>query len=210
MNYVKDSIGWCDYTLNPIVGCLRRCWYCSSRIMFNRFKGRIWKLNNGDFENIAFYPRVLEDRKLKTIPPSKIFLGIMTDNEFWKIIVSFCKEYSQHQFMLLSKSIKGYELAFSRIEQPDNIWTGLTIGKYTYEEYYKVRGLCRKNSFLSIEPLEGSFNRSLESNIKLVIVGAMTQMGKSNTIPKQEWIDSIKRFVPSEKIYWKKNIRNYL
>jgi protein gp37 len=219
MNDVRKSIGWCDYTLNPIIGCKRHCWYCSSAIIFNRFKKKIWQLNKGNFDNICFYPKVLQQaqKKLDKLPPSKIFIDIMTDNEYWpieywKVIYEFAKYNPNHTFMLLSKSVKGYAKTFYHLynNRPDNLWYGLTISKYTHEEYRAVNRLeYWKNTFLSVEPIQGPFNRTCR-NVDLVIVGAMTQMGGSNIIPKKEWIDSIKRFVPEEKIFWKENIKQYL
>lgn len=216
MNNVKNSIGWCDYTINPIVGCKRNCWYCSSRRIFTRFCKKIWRLNKCDFTNISFYQKVLQDKKLSRIPPSKIFLGIMTDNEYWPlewwmIILNFCREYPQHTFMLLSKSIIGYARIPLKLQWPSNIWQGLTIGQYTSEEYLKVAKLSHyPNPFLSVEPLSGPFNRRLLDEFKLVIVGAMTQMEKQNVIPKPMWLESIKKNVDPKKIFYKENIRKWL
>ena len=35
----KSKIEWCDYTWNPVTGCLHECPYCYARKIANRFKG---------------------------------------------------------------------------------------------------------------------------------------------------------------------------
>ena len=35
----KSKIEWCDYTWNPITGCLHDCEYCYARTITRRFKG---------------------------------------------------------------------------------------------------------------------------------------------------------------------------
>jgi len=35
----RTKIDWCDYTWNPVVGCLHGCPYCYARRMAERFKG---------------------------------------------------------------------------------------------------------------------------------------------------------------------------
>ena len=62
--------------------------------------------------------------------------------------------------------------------------------------------------FLSIEPLHGYLQILIPKEIELVIVGAET--GRGAKPPRPEWIENIKVFVPADKIYWKKNIRQYL
>lgn len=38
----KSKIEWCDYTWNPITGCLHGCDYCYARRQTNRFKGELY------------------------------------------------------------------------------------------------------------------------------------------------------------------------
>lgn len=42
----KTKIEWCDYTWNPVTGCLHNCEYCYARKIANRFKG--WTDSDGD------------------------------------------------------------------------------------------------------------------------------------------------------------------
>jgi len=39
----KSKIEWCDYTWNPITGCLHGCEYCYARRIANRFKGDLYQ-----------------------------------------------------------------------------------------------------------------------------------------------------------------------
>ena len=36
----KSKIEWCDYTFNPVTGCLHGCEYCYSKVFIQRFSGR--------------------------------------------------------------------------------------------------------------------------------------------------------------------------
>lgn len=38
----KTDIEWCDYTWNPVTGCMHPCEYCYARRLANRFKGEIY------------------------------------------------------------------------------------------------------------------------------------------------------------------------
>jgi protein gp37 len=42
----KNGIEWCDYTWNPVTGCLHGCEYCYARRQVNRFKG--WTDDEGE------------------------------------------------------------------------------------------------------------------------------------------------------------------
>jgi DNA repair photolyase len=37
MNPCKKTIGWADFTWNPVTGCMRDCKYCYARRIHNRF-----------------------------------------------------------------------------------------------------------------------------------------------------------------------------
>ena len=69
--------------------------------------------------------------------------------------------------------------------------------------------LTYPHPYLSIEPILGCFvGIKIPQKIEIVIVGAMT--GPGAVVPKHEWIQSIKDNIEPDKIYWKKNIREYL
>jgi len=74
LNGPDNAIGWCDYTWNPITGCMHGCKYCYARAMFKRFK---WS-----FEPAFHEKRLDAITKLKPREggrPWRIFLGSTTD-----------------------------------------------------------------------------------------------------------------------------------
>lgn len=205
MTNVKDSIGWADFTWNPVTGCKRNCEYCYARKIHNRF-------NNYPFNKIIFHPdRIREPEKVKK--PSNIFPGSMSDIEFWEpshtqIIIDNCYIFNWHIFMFLSKNPASY----LNFEWPSNTMQGLTVempgNKILWDYIVEISSL--PHPFLSIEPINGGLWNELPDNIELVIVGAETGNRKNKAIPQPEWIRSVKDHVPENKIYWKNNIRKYL
>lgn len=217
MNNVRDSIGWCDYTWNPVYGCLRNCAYCYASKMHYRF----WKayMEGKDvpeqyhvpFDTIQYFSnRLLEPGRKKE--HSRIFMGSCTDIAFCELkfffdIISVCIEIKRHTFMFLSKSFRIYTCL---PEMPNNVMTGFTLTKSDNESetaLYYLSGL--KRPFLSIEPLLGEILPSkYYDKMELVIVGAMS--GPNAVVPKKEWIDSVRKNIPSQKIFWKNNIKKCL
>ncbi|MGW8324051.1 MAG: DUF5131 family protein [Desulfobacterales bacterium] len=205
MNNVKDSIGWCDFTWNPVTGCKRNCSYCYARKINNRF-------NKTPFSEIVFHPeRLKEPYSVKK--RSKIFVGSMSDIEYWNrqqiiAVINVCEICKHHTFMFLSKSIKSY----LGITWPENTMQGFTVTQPGWQVALNmiISHASFPRPYISIEPISGGLWNELPKEIELVIVGAETGNRKVKIIPQKEWIQSIKDHVPEEKIYWKKNIQAYL
>ena len=199
----KTKIEWCDYTWNPIRGCKRGCYYCYAKVIHDRF-------NEEPFTEIKYHPDRMKDLLwLGKQKPSTVFIGSMSDIEYWpkdvtQHILDEIKKYDKHTFMFLSKNPKSY-LGF---KWPENSMQGLTIERCeTIQDNYNITlliGNCHR-PFVSIEPLLGYvvFNEAI-LKMEKIIVGAMS--GPGAVKPKPEWIHSIKKWVPEEKIFWKKNI----
>jgi len=205
MNDVSKTIGWADKTWNPVCGCKNACYYCYSKRLNDRFK---WLK---DFTKPKFYPeRLLEPYDLRK--SSKIFVCSMADlfgdwvpDKWIKAILEVVRDNPQHTFQFLTKNPKRY-LEF---EFPKNCWLGVTITNS--KDGWRIVDLVRKDNyrFVSLEPLIGGFGKEFNMWIKgvdLIIIGAMTGMGKKNVIPKKEWIDNIQH----KNIFYKNNIKQYL
>lgn len=201
MNNVKNSIGWADFTWNPITGCKRGCEYCYARKIHNRF-------NKTPFSDIVFHEGRLKD-PLKVKKPSKIFVGSMSDIEYWKpymiagVFSIVSCEGNYHTYMFLSKFSHCYHEYY-----PKNTMQGLTETLQRPATFRYHSRLPRP--FVSIEPIMGKLIYDIPDRIELIIVGAETGNRKDKVIPQKEWIQSIRDHVPEEKIYWKKNIKEYL
>src|SRR5664280_2871172 len=75
----KSKIDWCDYTWNPVTGCLHGCEYCYARRMDKRF-------GDGLF-NPTFHQKRL-DEPVKVKKSAKIFVGSVSDlfgNWNWEV-----------------------------------------------------------------------------------------------------------------------------
>lgn len=208
MNNVKESIGWADYSWNLVTGCKNNCSYCYARKVWNRFH----RSREGiEFSEIKFYPERLTDRRLFEKVPLKIFCDSMSDFEFWPnnaidAIFHTIDNFKWHTFMFLSKN----ENAYKNFSWSRNAMQGITIEHPVY--ITTMRGMAEKypRPFISLEPLMGGMDKYLPNEIELVIVGAETGNRKGKVVPQKEWIKSIRDHVPAEKIYWKKNIQEYL
>lgn len=216
----KSKIEWCNETWNPIVGCERNCYYCYARDLHNKrheayLKGKLqnFKQYAKSFNEIQFLPERLE-KPCTTKKPSTIFVGSMSDPEYWdqdnfEDIINVCKNHPQHTFMFLTKNWGAY----CNFSFPNNVVLGITL---TFEcvidcsqQMYGFKDIKKHRKFISIEPLLGCVKQN--NNIydyEQIIVGPMT--GKNSIAPKKEWIDSIKKNIPEDKIFWKNNIKKYL
>lgn len=70
----KTPIEWCDWTWNPITGCLHSCAFCYARRFAKRGMGRY---NSTGFEPYFHPDRLNEPDEVKK--PSRIFVGSMSD-----------------------------------------------------------------------------------------------------------------------------------
>jgi protein gp37 len=208
----KTKIDWPGLTdtWNVHTGCRRGCHYCVVR---KRVWPRIKHCYGGhDFNKIVFHPEKLMEYDNKN--NKVIFVNFYSDIEFvpideLKLIVDKCRENQQNKYLFLSKSVSHY---FKISDWPCNTLLGLTIEhvhKYSYNYDLMMTMKNLNNAFLSIEPLCGYVDSSLfYDNFKLIIIGAMT--GPKAIKPKKDWIQSVIDHVPSDKIYWKSNIKPYL
>jgi protein gp37 len=186
---MKNKIGWCNLTWNPVVGCRRNCDYCYAREMNTRFRFiKFW--NDPEWKENNF-------RKKFPQKTQKIFIGSMSEIHYWdkkwvEKVLKKIKQYPQHVFQFLTKYPDIY---FGKYEFPKNCWLGTTITGPLNKgpmEYYteKAFNLNKDNlKFISFEPLL----EEVELNFKVgwVIIGAETGQRPDRVIPKKEWIEKI-------------------
>jgi protein gp37 len=186
------AIEWCDYSWNPLTGCLHGCKYCYARKIAIRFAGtKAWP--NG-FEP-TFHQERLND-PLTTKKPSAVFVGSMTDifgawNDPRVIadIFGILARAKQHTFILLTKAPENIDRFLSGVNFPGNVWIGVSVEDqstvYRIDTMLKSAKQIRK--FISFEPLLGPIDYDL-TGIGGVIIGPRT---KPPNLITQEMVEPI-------------------
>ena len=201
MNNVKKSIGWADFTINPIKGLCpvackdnqgkEYCYAAGERGLYKRFK---WN------PEIRFEPEVFADL-IKVPAGSKVFIG-STMELFWDghpkkwldLIFYNVKLFPDITFQFLTKQPQNLP-AWSPF--PDNCWVGVSVttsGDMT-NAFYGLSGIKAGKTFISFEPLLGAIGINDHVPLKnawldWVIIGQKTPPNQKTT-PKIEWIKEI-------------------
>ena len=206
---VKTKIDWCNYTWNPVWGCLKYppCKYCYARKIAKRFaKQVVDKLLKNETQNwkketekrlYHFLPTWLPENFKKSFPkkPSKIFVNSMSEIYFWEkkwmeSVLNKIEKYPQHVFMFLTKFPWVYKDYFFS----ENCWLGVTITDTNSNLNHKLYCYVKNNiRFISFEPLlKFDFSDFLTYCINpkpdWIIIGAQTNPYKP---PKREWVEKI-------------------
>lgn len=182
----KTDIEWCDYTWNPITGCLNKCPYCYARRIATRFAGTT-AFPNGfkptfrrDIIDSPFYIRHRHN-KIFVCSMGELF---MEDKETWtNEVLKTIKNCDRQKFILLTKQP---QRLWMWSPFPDNCWVGASA-TCEIEVVDACRDLCSVQApvkFLSIEPLlKWDKHTSMDwfrsalalGRIGWVIIGAQTQ-----------------------------------
>ena len=189
---LKESIGWCSMTCNPIKGlCQGGCWYCyysGKRGIAHRFKqDPELRLDLSVFDKL---PKV----------PKKVFL--CSTNDYWgnwvpdewrEAIREKTQQYPQHTFQVLTKQ---YQNLPKYSPYPDNWSVGVTVTGKGRDELLDVAHVRTRLLFISFEPLLASVSNYLHLirnlGIGWVIIGRFTGYGHKHD-PKLEWVEEIVR-----------------
>ena len=177
----KTKIDWCDFTWNPVWGCLNHCEYCYARKLAKRFGDPdfrpTWKQKNFD----------------KPFPkkPSRIFVDSMSDVYWWEgeWMESVLKKIADnpiHTFLFLTKR----PVVYSDYSFSPNCWLGITITNWQ-EALDKFPDYTKKIIFTSVEPILSHINPSYLLADHWIIIGAETGNRKGKIIPKRKWIAEI-------------------
>lgn len=164
----RTRIEYCDYTWNPVTGCLHGCPYCYAR--------RI-SLRRGDDFKPKLHPERLH-QPIHVKKPSKIFAVDMGDlfgdwvpREWIEAVLRIVGKAYWHTFLFLTKNPKRYlEFQF-----PENAWIGITID--TQKRAENLKYLLQADAtikFVSFEPLLEKVDVDLRG-VDWIIIGAQTK-----------------------------------
>jgi protein gp37 len=177
----KTAIEWCDFTWNPVTGCLHGCPYCYARRIAERFAPgaglrddctqpgnglheiRRRSGNAADGWRYGFAPtlhshRLTEPYRLKK--PARIFVSSMGDlfgswvpREWILDVTATVRDCPQHTFLFLTKNPARY----AEFDFPANVWIGTTVEDQTRADE-RIPLLLQTPAavrFASLEPLLG-------------------------------------------------------
>lgn len=209
MNNVKKSIGWADYTVNPVKGlCPMACPYCYARRMYKRYK---W---NPDLylDTGCFYKMPKK--------PSKIFVGSTMElfgpwvkDEWLGTIFAAVRARAEHTFIFLTKQPQNLA-RWSPF--PKNAWVGVSVTNHRmlHDASFYLQKVDAPVRFYSFEPLLDRVNLTAPNPYFMgdwAILGQQTPVS-AKTAPRVEWIREIveaadKASVP---VFLKNNLRTLL
>lgn len=188
----RTKIEWCDFSWNPITGCLHGCWYCYAKKLFTRF--------HRSFKPI-FYPKRLNEKFPKK--PSKIFCCSVSDlfadwtkKEWRDKILKEIKKHPQHIFQLLTKQPQGIDKNYN---YGKNVWVGVTVNdRNEVDKIDYLRNIKCGIRFVSFEPLLDDVENANLKNIDWIIIGKLTG---SKKIPlNKDWVSKIILMAREDKI----------
>jgi len=185
-----NKIGWCQRTINPVIGCPNGCEYCYARSMNERFK---WV---EDFTKPQFFPHRLKD--FCTKEPMIIFIDSMSDIAHWKqewlIYTLECMyENAPNIYLALTKDIakaKALKNSIGMAKRIPQFYIGATV---TNNEQAQAVIDAGGADFISFEPLLERIEPELLNQLKCRwwIVGDLTKNGKPQGVTKDEWVKEI-------------------
>lgn len=186
----KTKIEWCDYTWNPVTGCLHGCEYCYARKSAeNPFYAKAFPF--------GFEPHFYEERIMAPFyhkKPSRIFavsmgdlFGEWVDGDWIFETFAVMAESDWHQFFLLTKNPRGIRKLYDEStnwylgggDYLPNVFLGVSVT--CQEDVWRIDELRKQwvgPKFISFEPLLEPIEEVDLTDIDWVIIGAQTQPKK--------------------------------
>jgi protein gp37 len=214
---ISRGIEWCDYTYNPIKGCMHGCqWTMPNGQIANCYAENVAEkvaqaAYPHGFEHHYWEPKELE-KPLNVKAPSRIFVGSMADvfghwvpEEQVQAIIDVARRASWHTFIFLTKNVR----RVMKFQLPDNCWVGassppdymwgkkltdgqrermLTAALNTLTEI-KERGIA-KTTWMSAEPLTiplHSYMNAYPNALNWIVIGAASN-GAQKYAPEHEYV----------------------
>ncbi len=189
----RTKIEWCDFSWNPVTGCLHGCWYCYAEKLTKRFP----KVFPRGFQPTFHYDRLTEP--WKTHKAYKIFVCSIADlfapwtpREWMEAVVKYSMlSPVKHTFQFLTKNPE----RIPRVKYPENFWMGTTVTNENQNADWgnidaikKVKAGVRFGSF---EPLLGDIPSDLDGRelegLDWIIIGKLTGSRKVKLDPAWVW-----------------------
>jgi len=223
----KTKIEWCDYTWNPVTGCLYNCEWCYAQRIARRFAPKevvgcddctqppnglheIRYKNSGSIWRYGFAPTLHSYRLGEpkyTKKTQNIFVCSMADlygnwvpDEWISEVFKACEAAPQHNYLFLTKNSVRYELYHNKYQNKlgeSFIKRNNVWVGATRTADEKISHLAR---FVSLEPIQVEINVENLRFFELVIVGAETGKRKGKTVPEKDWIEKIAKFCSQRNI----------
>ena len=209
MNPANKSIGWCDWTWNPIAGCKGPegegpCPYCFAHRFAERGMGPYGEYPKGERFRPRFFPERLAEPSKKQ-KPARIFCGSMGELfapsvpiDWVQQVYGAMAECPQHTFVVLTKQP---QWIISRLfgDSLSNVWH-LVSCEDRDAVYKRVPPLLKLREHgwpvlgVSFEPLLGPIAWRTDGiratdNLDWVIIGG--QSPPSSPQPQREWVEDL-------------------
>jgi len=153
------------------------------------------------FEPTFHRYRLHENGLAEEKTPQTIFVGSMCDMfGSWvpdgaiEQIFDVCASAPHHRYMFLTKNPTRYHKLMIKglLPKGDNFWFGFSATNQEMIEWVNLRcSWLDRNTFVSVEPIHGPVDLSIERRIRWVIVGAETGPGADKHRPQRGCIEGI-------------------